>query len=181
MSISLAISSSLYLFPIWLSLTLTISFWTISIKFFLVTIPYNKSRALNKSLKLFKTNFYLELREDLNLMDSSLSSRQVRTRSLCAWTLFGWVFKILLIARSPKYLRFWSESSIKILSFWTQSWMDALWLGKPLDIDIKTAITVLMHSYSNDIADVLQRYPINRFSFQLKSINRFEGLKSGNK
>ena len=35
--------------------------------------------------------------------------------------------------------------------------MDALWLGSPLDIDIKTAITVLMHSYNNDIADVLNK------------------------
>lgn len=34
--------------------------------------------------------------------------------------------------------------------------MEALCVGIPLDIDIRTAITVLMHSYNNDMADVLQ-------------------------
>lgn len=40
-------------------------------------------------------------------------------------------------------------------SFWTHSWMEALWLGMPLLILIRTAITVLMHSYSRLIAEVL--------------------------
>ena len=75
-------------------------------------------------------------------------------RSLCPETDFGLVFKILLIARRPRYFKFWSESSIRIRSFCTQSWILAAWLGIPVDIEISTAITVLMHSYSRDIAEV---------------------------
>lgn len=52
-------------------------------------------------------------------------------------------------------LRFWSESSISILSFWTQSWMLAAWLGIPDEMLINTAITVFIHSYNKLIADVL--------------------------
>ena len=44
---------------------------------------------------------------------------------------------------------------MRILSFWTQSWMAAVWLGMPVLMEMRTAMTVLMHSYSNDIADVL--------------------------
>ena len=36
-------------------------------------------------------------------MDSSLSSRHCRMRSLWAWTLFGWVLSIFDIAIKPRY------------------------------------------------------------------------------
>ena len=32
--------------------------------------------------------------------------------------------------------------------------MDAAWLGIPLEMEIRTAMTVFIHSYNNDIADV---------------------------
>ena len=44
---------------------------------------------------------------------------------------------------------------MRILSFCTQSWMAAVWLGMPVLMEMRTAMTVLMHSYNNDIADVL--------------------------
>lgn len=133
----------------------TINFLTISIRFFLETIPYNKSKA--RSLIL-----------------SSLSSRHCIIRSLWACTLFGCVFNIFDIANNPKYFKFWSESSINILNFWTHNCIESEWFGIPEDIEINTAITVLIHSYNKDIADVLKNIItiINiRLKVDLKKIN----------
>lgn len=49
-----------------------------------LTIPYNKSKARN-------------------LIDSSLSSKHCIIKSLCDWTVFGCVLRILDIANNPKY------------------------------------------------------------------------------
>ena len=102
--------------------------WTLFLP--LLTMPYRRSRARKR-------------------IDSSLSSRHIMMRSLCPWTLLGWVLRIFDIAKSPRYftekrvfssgevsfrflvhneklldenLQFWSESSIRIRSFCTQSW-----------------------------------------------------------
>lgn len=47
---------------------------------------------------------------------------------------------------------------MSILSFCTHSCTEAAWPGMPLLMLISTAITVLMHSYSSDIADVLHAH-----------------------
>ena len=73
---------------------------------------------------------------------------------LFTWTLFGLVLRIFDMANSPRYLRFWSESSIRILSFWTHNCIAAVWLGIPDEIEIRTAMTVLIHSYKSDMAEV---------------------------
>lgn len=49
-----------------------------------LTMPYSRSRALRR-------------------MDSSLSSRHCRMRSLWDWTDLGWVFRIFDIASRPRY------------------------------------------------------------------------------
>ena len=50
-------------------------------------------------------------------MDSSLSSRHCSIRSLWAWTLFGWVRRILDIAISPRYFTTHTEHTKTVLSF----------------------------------------------------------------
>ena len=58
------------------------------------------------------------------------------------------------------------------LSFCTQSWMEAAWLGIPVEMEMRTAMTVLMHSYNSDMADVEWIRLVNGSINFLPSLNK---------
>ena len=65
---------------------------------------------------------------------------------------------IIQLNNKQHNLQFWSLSSMSILSFCTHSCTEAACPGMPLLMLMSTAITVLMHSYSSDIAVVLHTH-----------------------
>ena len=73
---------------------------------------------------------------------------QLRMRSLCSLTTLGYFFISLCSPSSPRYLRFWSGSSMNPRSLSRQSRMTLLLLISP-------ARSVLTHSYSRLLAGVV--------------------------